>query len=258
MSHLVHNKAARVFTVMAAFFVANALIAECIGVKIFELESTLGLAVHKFNFLGQEGLSYALTCGVILWPLEFVMTDIVNEYYGPRAVRRISLIAIALIAYAFIMFQLASATTAPSWWLSDKVNAGVPNMQNAFAAIFNQSSGIIVGSIIAFGVSQILDAYIFQAIRKRTGEKWLWLRATGSTIVSQFIDSFIVLFIAFSIFNDWSYQKVLAIGLVNFSYKLVVALLLTPVIELVHRALDNYFGKDMADELKASASGVAK
>jgi queuosine precursor transporter len=254
MSTLVTNKAAKVFTVMAAFFVANALIAECIGVKIFELESCLGASVHRFTFLGEEGLSYALTCGVILWPLEFVMTDIVNEYYGPRAVRRISLIAILLISYAFAMFQLASSLEAPAWWIADKVQQGVPNMQSAFSAIFNQSSGIIVGSLVAFGVSQLLDAYVFQAIRKRTGEKHLWLRATGSTLVSQFIDSFIVLFIAFKLFNDWSYQKVLAIGLVNYSYKVVVALLMTPVIGLVHTLLDKYFGKEMADELKSGAT----
>jgi queuosine precursor transporter len=255
MSLLVSNKAARVFTAMAAFFVANALIAECIGVKIFELESTLGGEVHRFDFMGQKGMSYALTCGVILWPLEFVMTDIVNEYYGPKAVRRISLIAIVLIAYAFLMFQLASSLTAPAWWITDKVEQGVPNMQSAFSAIFNQSSGIIVGSLVAFGVSQLLDAYIFQAIRKRTGEKYLWLRATGSTLVSQLVDSFVVLFIAFKLFNNWTYQTVLAIGLVNYSYKLVVALALTPVIAFIHTLLDKYFGKQMADELKAHARG---
>jgi queuosine precursor transporter len=248
------HKSAKVFTVMAAFFVANALIAECIGVKIFELETTLGLTKHTFSFFGEQGLSYALTCGVILWPLEFVMTDIVNEYYGPKAVRRISIIAVCLIAYAFFMFQLASATTAPDWWLGDNANKGVPNMQHAFSAIFNQSSGIIIGSLVAFGVSQILDAYIFHKIRQRTGEGKLWLRATGSTLVSQFVDSFIVLFIAFKIFNDWSYQKVLAIGLVNYSYKFVVALLLTPVVELVHKALDKYFGKELAEQLKVDAA----
>jgi queuosine precursor transporter len=249
------HKSAKIFTIMASFFVANALIAECIGVKIFELETSLGLTKHTFSFLGEQGLSYALTCGVILWPIEFVMTDIVNEYYGPKAVRRISIIAVCLITYAFLMFQLASAVTAPQWWIGSNTDKGVPNMQSAFAAIFNQSSGIIIGSLVAFGVSQILDAYIFHKIRKRTGEGKLWLRATGSTLVSQFVDSFIVLFIAFKIFNDWSYQKVLAIGLVNYSYKFMVALLLTPVVELVHKWLDKYFGKELSDEMKRDASG---
>jgi queuosine precursor transporter len=252
---LLKNKPAIVFATMCAFFVANALIAECIGVKIFSLEDTLGLPVHTFSLFGESGLSYALTCGVLLWPLEFVMTDLVNEYFGPKMVRRISWIAIAIISYAFIMFTIASKTIAPAWWIGDKVSQGVPNYQSAFSAVFSQSSWIIIGSLVAFAVSQLLDAYIFHAIKKRTGEKQLWLRATGSTIISQLIDSYIVLFIAFKIGNNWSWQKVLAIGMVNYSYKVLMALLMTPVLHLTHRFLDNYFGKEVATQLKLDAIG---
>jgi queuosine precursor transporter len=244
------HKPAVVFAAMSAFFIANALIAECIGVKIFSLEATLGLPVHSFSLFGEQNLSFMLTCGVLLWPLEFVMTDIVNEYYGSKMVKRISITAIILIAYAFCMFKLAGATTAPDWWIADKQKQNVPNYQDAFSAIFGQSNWIIIGSLVAFGVSQLLDAYIFQVIKKRTGEKYLWLRATGSTIVSQLIDSYIVLFIAFKIGSDWSWQKVLAIGMVNYSYKVLMAFLLTPIIEIVHRLLDNYFGKELAAEMK--------
>ncbi len=250
---LLKNKPAMVFATMCAFFVANALIAECIGVKIFSLEDTLGLPVHMFSLFGESGLNFALTCGVLLWPLEFVMTDLVNEYFGPKVVRRISWIAIAIISYAFLMFLVASKTVAPAWWVTDKVAQGVPNYQLAFSAIFGQSSWIIVGSLVAFCVSQLLDAYIFHAIKKRTGEKKLWLRATGSTIVSQLVDSYIVLFIAFKIGNNWSWQKVLAIGMVNYTYKVAMALLMTPVLNITHRMLDNYFGKEVAAQLKLDA-----
>jgi queuosine precursor transporter len=250
------TKPTLVFTVITAFFVANALIAECIGVKIFSLEATLGLPVHSFSLFGEDGLSFALTCGVILWPLEFVITDIVNEFYGPKKVRIISLIAISLISYAFIMFYLASATIAPDWWITDKVNQGVPNYQTAFKTIFGQSSWIIIGSLVAFGVSQLIDAYVFQKIKKITGDKKIWLRATGSTLVSQLIDSYIVLFIAFKIGSDWSWQKVLAIGMVNYTYKFLVALLLTPLIQFIHIRLEKYFGKDVAEQLKQEAMAV--
>jgi queuosine precursor transporter len=250
---LLKNKSAMVFTIITSFFVANALIAECIGVKIFSLEATLGLPVHTFSLFGENGLSYALTCGVLLWPLEFVITDLVNEYYGPKMVRRISMIAIVLISYAFLMFTIASKTIAPDWWLTDKVAIGVPNYQSAFAAVFGQSSWIIIGSLVAFGVSQLLDAYIFHKIKQRTGEGKLWLRATGSTIVSQLIDSYIVLFIAFQIGSGWSAQKVLAICMVNYSYKVLMAFLLTPVINVAHKMLDNFFGKELADNMKAEA-----
>ena len=105
---ILDDKPSRLFIFFTAFFVANALIAECIGSKIFSLESTLGFKPFSFSLFGQSGLSFTLTCGVLLWPLEFVMTDIVNEFYGPKAVRRISYTAVALISYAYLMFFLAT------------------------------------------------------------------------------------------------------------------------------------------------------
>ena len=127
-------------------------------------------------------------------------------------------------------------------------------MQVAFSSIFGQGMWIIVGSLIAFLVSQVLDVWVFHRIKKVTGQKKVWLRATGSTLVSQFIDSFIVLFIAFHIGRDWSIQRVLAIGLVNYSYKAMMALLLTPVIYLVENRIDNYLGRDVANQMKTAAT----
>lgn len=251
---ILKDKATKLFIFMAAFFVANALIAECIGGKLFSLETLLGLAVHPFSLLGEQGLTYTLTAGVLLWPLEFVMTDIVNEYYGPKAVKRISYIAVALIAYAFVMFYVAIAVPAEqSFWTGSMQPDGIPDMQNAFSAVLGQGMWIIVGSICAFLVSQFVDVWVFQKIKKRTGEKGVWLRATGSTMVSQLVDSFIVLFIAFSIGKGWSLQRVLAIGLVNYSYKAVMAIVLTPLIYLVEHFIERYLGKEKVAEMKAAA-----
>ena len=248
------DKSAKLFVFMAAFFVANALIAECIGGKLFSLESLLGLSIHPFSLLGQDGLTYTLTCGVLLWPLEFVMTDIVNEYYGPKAVKRISWIAVSLIAYAFIMFYVAMKVPAEqSFWLGSMRAQGIPNMQDAFGAVLGQGMWIIAGSICAFLLSQLVDVWVFHKIKKVTGEKSVWLRATGSTMVSQLIDSFIVLFIAFHIGKDWSIQRVLAIGLVNYSYKAVMAIVLTPLIYLVEYFIERYLGKEKVAEMKLKA-----
>lgn len=251
---LLQDKPTKLFIILTSFFVANALIAECIGGKLFSLELLLGMSQKSFSLLGQEGLSFALTCGVILWPIEFVMTDIVNEYYGPKAVRRISYIAIALISYAFIMFYVAIQVPAePSFWVGSKADEGVPDMQKAFSSIFGQGMWIIIGSLIAFLVSQLLDVWVFHKIKQATGDKMVWLRATGSTLVSQLIDSFVVLFIAFYIGQGWTIQLVLAICLVNYAYKAAMALILTPVIYLVENRIDNYLGKDLAKEMKSSA-----
>jgi queuosine precursor transporter len=254
ISKILTDKPTKVFLTITAFFVANALIAECIGGKIFSFEKLVGMQPSNFTLFGQSGLSFNLTCGVLLWPLEFIITDIVNEYYGPKAVRRISFTAVALIIYAFLMFYLAIHVPAANFWLSSQQQNGIPNMQTAFSGIFGQGMWIIMGSLAAFMVSQLVDVFVFHKIKKATGNKWVWLRATGSTFVSQFVDSFIVLFIAFKIGNNWSWQLVLAICVVNYMYKASMAIILSPLIYIIEAAIDNYVGKEVAIKMKQAAA----
>ncbi len=251
---ILNDKPTKLFLFFTAFFVANALIAECIGGKLFSLERTLGFKPVSFSLFGEHGLSFNLTCGVLLWPLEFIMTDIVNEYYGPKAVRRISYTAVALISYAFLMFYLAMHTAPAGFWLTSNVKNGVPNMQDAFGSVFGQGMKIIIGSIVAFLVSQMVDVTIFHKIKKHTGEKHVWLRSTGSTVVSQLVDSYIVLFIAFS--GTFTWQEILAAGMMNYSYKFTMAVGLTPVIYLAEKAIEKYFGHDLTRQMKRSAMGL--
>lgn len=254
---MVHNilkdKPTKLFLGLSAFFVANALIAESIGTKIFSLEKLFGFHPASFSLFGQSGLSFNLTCGVLLWPLEFVMTDIVNEYYGPKAVRRISFTAVALISYAFIMYFVAIGVPPADFWISSGTKNGIDNMQTSFSAIFGQGMRIIVGSLVAFLVSQLVDVFVFHKIKKFTGEKRIWLRATGSTLVSQLIDSYIVLFIAFSGVFTW--QQILSFGIMNYCYKFTMALLLTPVIVLAEKRIAKYVGHDVAIKMKRAAMG---
>ncbi|MDP1844890.1 MAG: queuosine precursor transporter [Sediminibacterium sp.] len=255
ITNILKDKSTKLFLGITAFFVANALIAECIGGKIFSLEKLLGFAPANFTIFGQSGLSFNLTCGVLLWPLEFVITDIVNEYYGPKAVRRISYTAVILISYAFIIFYAAMNIPPADFWVGSKQDAGIPNMQAAFGGIFGQGMWIILGSLVAFLGSQIIDVTVFHKIKKHTGEKWIWLRATGSTVVSQLVDSFIVLFIAFKIGNGWSWQLVMAICLVNYAYKFTMAIILTPLIYLIEKRIESYLGKETATKMKLAAMG---
>lgn len=251
---ILSDKPTKLFVFLTSFFVANALIAECIGNKLFSLERLFGHVPIPFTLLGEPELTFTLTAGVLLWPLEFVMTDIVNEYYGPKAVRQISLVAVALISYAFIMFLVAIKVPADEgFWLGSRQGEGIPNMQAAFSGIFGQGMWIIVGSLSAFLISQMLDVWVFHKIKKLTGEKMVWLRATGSTIVSQLVDSFVVLFIAFKLGQGWSYQRVIAICLVNYSYKFIMAIVLTPLIYLIEQGIEKYLGKELTSEMKAAA-----
>ncbi|HEY9364422.1 MAG TPA: queuosine precursor transporter [Chitinophagaceae bacterium] len=250
---ILKDKPTKLFLAISTFFVANALIAEAIGTKLFSLEKIFGLAPANFTLFGQSGLSFTLTCGVLLWPLEFVITDIVNEYFGPKAVRRISITAVVLIAYAFLMYFMAIGIPPSDVWLNSSQQQGVDNIQNSFKAIFGQNNRIILGSIVAFLVSQVVDVTVFHRIKKATGDKRLWLRATGSTLVSQLVDSYIVLFIAFS--GIFSWQLILAVGIMNYIYKFSMAIVLTPVIYLVEGRIEKYVGAETAYKMKQAAMG---
>lgn len=258
---IIKHKPTRLFIILGGFFIANALIAEIIGVKIFSLEKTLGIPPLNLHILGND-LSFNLTAGVLLWPVVFIMTDIINEYYGMKGVRFLSWLTAGLIAFTFIIFFGAMQLTSADFFITSKQGSGVPDMSKAYNSVLGQGSFIIVGSLAAFILSQLIDVFVFHRIKKVTGEKRIWLRATGSTLISQFIDSFVVLFIAFYIGsrvnntgNDlvWPFKLFLAVGIVNYIYKFLVAILLTPVIYLIHGWIEKYLGHDLAAEMKRGA-----
>ena len=249
------TKESRLFLVLGAFLIANAILAEFIGVKIFTVEGSLGIQKFDINMFGVPDLSFNMSAGVVTWPLIFIMTDIINEYFGIKQVRFLSILAAILITYAFFVVGFAMNLAPSDFWDNQTVNGEAINMNNAFSAIFGQGMWIIVGSIIAFLIGQMVDVIIFHRIKKITGERFLWLRATGSTLASQFIDSFVVIFIAFYINPqyNWTWQMVAAIGLVNYSYKFVVAILMTPLLYGVHRIIDKYLGTELSSKLIAEA-----
>ena len=251
--NILAKKENKLFLILGGFFIANALIAEFIGVKIFSLEDTLGIEPLKYVLFGEE-MSFNLTAGVVLWPVVFIMTDIINEYYGTSGVKFISYLTVGLIIFAFAMVYAAIYLTPAAWWVSSAADAGVPNLQLAFAQIFGQGLWIILGSLVAFLIGQLLDVAVFHKLKSITGERKIWLRATGSTLVSQFVDSFVVLIIAFKLGADWSWALVLAVGFNNYFYKFFVAVVLTPVIYLAHNLIDRYLGKELADKMKNEAS----
>lgn len=249
------SKATRLFIILGGFFIANTLLAEFIGVKIFSLEATLGFMPLDWTLFGVDGLGFNLTAGVLLWPVVFIMTDIINEYYGGKGVKLLSYLAVVLIIYSFVMIYGAMQLAPNEWWqyLSGKPK-GITDMSQSYNAIFGQGLWIIIGSMIAFLVGQLLDVIVFQKIKEKTGDSKIWLRATGSTLVSQFIDSYLVLLVAFYIGSDWDLVRVLAIGSLNYVYKFIIAILLTPVIYLAHHFIDSYLGKELAENMKQNAS----
>lgn len=252
------DKPTKLFFILGGFFITNALLAEFVGVKIFSLEATLGFSPFEWTLFGVEDLGFNLTAGVVLWPVIFVMTDIINEYYGKSGVKKLTYLTIGLIIYAFLMVSLSMELAPNEWWdsISGQSPDGSPqisSMNAAFKAIFGQGLWIILGSLCAFIIGQWIDVFVFQKIKKMTGETKIWLRATGSTLVSQLVDSFIVLIIAFYIGSDWDITRVLAIGCVNYLYKFAIAIMLTPIIYFAHYIIDQYLGIEVANSLKAKA-----
>lgn len=254
------NKRQNLFILLGAIFLTNAILAELIGVKIFSLEGTLGWQPANLNIFGYT-LDFNLTAGVMIWPVVFITTDIINEYFGKAGVRKISFIAIGCIAYAFLMIWLVTKLSPAAFWL--EVNStdaqGKPfNIDFAFNKIYTQGIRIIIASIVAFLIGQILDVAVFQRLRKITGEKMIWLRATGSTLVSQLVDSFVVLVLAFYVFapeeSRWQFSQVISVGSLNYIYKFIVAIALTPLIYLGHFLIDRYLGQAEADKMKEEAS----
>ncbi|MBK6370267.1 MAG: queuosine precursor transporter [Flavobacteriales bacterium] len=251
---ILSDKGTRLYLILGGFFVANALIAEMIGVKLFQLETLLGLQKADFTLLGQQHLSFVLSVGVLPWPIVFIMTDVINDYYGVRGVRFLTLLTTGLIAFAFVVMYLAiHMPPDQGWWITSSATQGVPNMQSAFTSIFGQGMNIIVGSLTAFLIGQLVDAFVFRSIKRATGDKRIWLRATGSTLLSQLIDSVVVTYVAFWVFKGMSFPMATALVLTAYSYKLVVAILSTPLIYLVHAGVERYLGKEKALAMRAAA-----
>jgi queuosine precursor transporter len=235
-----------VLAVLAAFFLTNAIIAELIGGKVIYVGSPewqLSIGDPSWGLvLGP----FAISVGIIPWPIVFVTTDIINEYFGRRGVRRLTILAAVMIGYVFLLLALTLRFKAA------KELTAIDD--HSFKTVFGQSQWIIVGSLIAFLLGQLIDVFIFHLLRKRTGKAMIWLRATGSTVISQLIDTCVVLAIGLAYPLGWSVQKYASVAVTNYSVKLGVAILMTPAIYLAHWAVETYLGKETAEALAEEAA----
>jgi uncharacterized integral membrane protein (TIGR00697 family) len=208
------SKKDTVYVVLAGIFITNAIVAELIGGKLIHIGSAV------------------MSVGILPWPIVFITTDLIHEYFGEKGVKRLSLITATLIAYCFVLLYLAMKIPA--------VEGSNLVSDNQFTAVFGQSLWIIVGSITAFLVSQLIDVTIFHFVKNRTGNKMIWLRSTGSTVISQLFDSFIVLGIAFWMTGKMTTEVFILSAFTGYFVKLIIAVLLTPFIYLGHYLIEKY------------------
>lgn len=227
-----HNtKRIWLFVVLFGFFITNAVTAELISNKLVDIPIA-------FRFLGIDLGPFTTIVGIIPWPIVFLVTDLMNEFYGPKVVRRASWISAGLIAYCFVIVSFALAIPAK------EIPNSTLSTDAEFHKVFGQAQAVIIGSIIAFLLSQLLDTTFFHTIKKSTGDKYIWLRSTGSTVISQLIDSFVVLYIGFVLTGAVGMDQFWKIGFTNYSLKLLIAIALTPFIYLGHFVIKRYLGKE--------------
>jgi uncharacterized integral membrane protein (TIGR00697 family) len=252
INHL--SKPNKLLLVLTGLFIASIIVAELIGVKLFSLEDSLGIPKFSFSLLGQNDLSLVLSVGVLPWPIIFILTDVINDYYGFKTVKFISVTSVFIITISFLIISLAIQVSPDTgWWQTSKADMGISNMNTAFLAIFDQGRNIILASVVAFLVGQLVDALIFRQIKKITKDKYIGLRATVSTLVSQLIDSLLVTLIAFYLLADMSFQMALALALTAYIYKFTVAVLSTPILYGVHFIIKKYLGHDVAQSMRMQA-----
>src|SRR5688572_25600064 len=234
--------------VLCASFVCFFVAAEVLGGKLFRF-TLFGRGPDDLG-LG-DGTEFAATAGILAFPLTFVMTDIVNEYFGRPIVRLFTWIAIAVNLLLQPVIRAAIAVPAISF------TPGVTDadMQRGFQVAFGQTTNIVLASLTAFAIAQWLDARVFTWLRHNTGGRLLWLRAQGSTVVSQLVDTIAVIYLAFVVIpllsggQPWSLGDALSVSLTNYVYKFLIAVVSTPVLYLVHAAVDAYLGKETAEAL---------
>ena len=223
----------RFFVWLSAIFVAALITSDLIGAKFFRV----------------WGLD--LSVGMIPFPLTFLLTDIVNEFYGTEGARRITFVGLGVAIFVFAIINLAIALpTSPE----------SPMHGDQFQSVFGWSRRLYVASLTAYLIGQLLDISVFLLLRRLTGHRLLWLRSTGSTVLSQAVDTLVVNFVLLA--GSKPLHFILVTARNSYIVKLVLAIALTPAIYAGHAILRRHFHvserveKDLPDPATAAGSSV--
>lgn len=227
---------------------------DLIGAKLFSF-TVFGLAPRDLG-LG-TGDVFIMTAGTLAFPLTFLLTDIVNEYYGRSVVRALTIVAITVL---LVLQPVVVATVAvPTVSFNPAVSA--EQMEASVRNVLAPAWAIVVGSIAAFALGQWLDVLLFARLRRLTGSRALWLRAQASTFGSQLVDSFVVIFVAFVLIpaalgqDPWPLGNATQVSTTNYVVKVGIAIASTPLLYLVHLGVVAWLGRSEATRLQGQAHG---
>jgi uncharacterized integral membrane protein (TIGR00697 family) len=195
-----------------------------VSLYIFCIVASEVMGAKTFSFPGIFGYTVNASVSIIIFPLIYTINDIVNEVYGPertRSIVRSGLFVIILL----LLFSLIATQLPPS-------QRFLPQ-ESAYDAVFSLSIRFTFASLLAFIVSDFMDVYIFAKLRKAMGKKGLWIRNNVSNFISEFLDAFVFMVLAFwaldqSIISNLSFITSLAIPYIVIRW--ILSLLETPLV----------------------------
>lgn len=211
--------AERVYLCLAVTFVVLLVLTNIIGIKLFQA---------PFN------PEFALTTGIITYPLTFLCTDIVSEIYGKKRADFMVILGFAMSLLMLAIVTIATVVAPHPYWVPAEAPFydSVEGYQYAFESVFALNQVLIVGSMLAYLSAQLIDNYLYHFWKRLTKGKHLWLRNNGSTMISQLVDTGVVNSILFYIGFGMDFWVGLKIMATIYVYKLVIAALDTPLIYL--------------------------
>ncbi len=215
------DRRAKVYLYLCGVFLTALLIGDTIGSKLFEVDIPLGLTT----------LHATLSVGAIWFPVTFLLTDVINEFYGSEGARFVTFLGFWMAILSFIILLAARKIPAASF---------SPIAQDTFDNVFGNANRIFFASLVAYLIGQLVDISIFQAAKKLTQSKHIWLRSTGSTLISQLVDTLVVTWVAFYGILDPAVLKRAAIT--SYVVKVMLAVGLTPVIYALHGLIHRTLG----------------
>ncbi len=224
-------KTHKLFVWLTAIFVTCLLIANLMGALLFSFTLPFGI---KLPVVGNTAL---LSAGIIPFPITFLLTDLINEFYGSKGARFVTFVGFGMSVLLFLFLSIGNILPY------DTQTVILPDQYMAISSNYSQ---MIVASLTAYLVGQLLDIQVFQWFHSITKSKLIWLRATGSTVISQLFDSLIVTFIAFS--GDLPIESIMAIVFSNYTWKFLIAVGITPLLYLGHSVLRRLFQNDTPPE----------
>lgn len=213
----------KLFLVLAALFTTCLVVGDMIGGKLIEVPMPGWVAV--------------ITVGMIPFPVTFLLTDLLNEFYGKRAARFVTYLGLGCAALTYVLILIGGAIPIASFTHADDWQ-GVT--EASFANVFLGSRRMIASSLTAYVIGQLVDIFTFHGLKRMTGGRHLWLRATGSTLVSQAVDSVTINVLAWS--GVLARPAIINVIFSSYAVKVLIAIALTPLIYAGHAAIERWFG----------------